>query len=158
MSYLEPERCMELLRETVAEIAETMLFIEIVPGEAMPAAAVDPSGYRAIIGYSGAIEGSLQVSGSKSSVLKLASSLLGEVRDEMDAEMRDAFGELGNLIAGGVQSRLDAEVGVINMSPPSLLDMQTTSQELEPAHACVSHRFVLDGESFFVEIFYDSAR
>ncbi len=153
MSHLDLERCIEVLREAVSEIAETMLFIEIGQGEAKHERADLSAEYSAVIGYSEAIQGSLHLSGSKSAVLKLASALLGEDRGDMDADMKDAFGEMANMVAGGVQSRLEAELGAIQMSPPVIISGQYSHDTVGLSVKCLSHLFDLEGETFCIEIF-----
>ena len=158
MSQLNPERCIEVLREAVTEIAETMLFVDIGQGEVNHNCAEITPEYSAVIGYGEAIQGSLHIFGPKSAVLKLSSALLGEVRDEMDAEMCDAFGEMANLVAGGVQGRLEGELGAISLSPPEIISNQSVHRRGEGSRSCISHPFYLEGEGFFIEIFFEGSQ
>ncbi|MBF0588432.1 MAG: chemotaxis protein CheX [Magnetococcales bacterium] len=147
-----------VLQEAVQEIAETMLFIEVVPGETANQCAALPDACCAVIGYSGALTGQMRLGGTKAAALKLGGALLGEERDELDADMKDAFAEMGNMIAGGVQTRLEAEMGAIQISPPEVVESDGEHLHCNKDMACVSHLFEMDGVTFFAEIFYvDSA-
>ncbi len=151
-----PQRFITVLQEAVQEIAETMLFMEVTQGAHSTSCADLPEEYCAVIAYSGAVEGSLRLGGPKSAALKLGGALLGEERDEMDADMMDAFGEMGNMIAGGVQTRLEAEWGAIQISPPEVRESDGTHVQCDHALSCVSHLFELEGVPFFAEIFYQA--
>lgn len=142
------------VREAIQEIAETMLFVEIAPGKADHERCTLGADVSAVIGYSGAIKGSLRLAGPMPSVLKLAGALLGEERDSLDKEMEDAFSEMANMIAGGVQSRLESTVGTIRMSPPVVISGRSHQVSSDRSFNCASHQFELDNEPFFTEIYY----
>lgn len=145
---------LQAVRDAIQEIAETMLFVEIAPGPAGSDRCTMGADVSAVIGYSGAIKGSLRLAGPMPSVLKLASALLGEERDSLDKEMEDGFSEMANMIAGGVQSRLEATVGTIRMSPPVVISGRNHQVSSDRSFHCASHQFELDGEPFFTEIYY----
>ena len=155
MKKMEPERFIEVLRESLQEIAETMLFVEITPG----AASLDSAGlavdFSAVVGYSDALRGSTRLGAPRDAALKLASTLLGEEREEMDVEMHDAFAELANMIAGGVQTRLEDTLGSIRMSPPVVIAGRNHLTSGDHSFKCVHANFEMDGLPFFAEIFYD---
>jgi chemotaxis protein CheX len=154
VTQLNLKRCTEVLCESIAEIAETMLFAQVAPGEVAEERVNTEPDYSAAISYSGGIEGGLHLSGSKAAVLKLAAALLGEAREEMDADMCDALGEMANMVAGGVQGRLEGELGTISLSPPEVFAPQSEGRAMDASLACLGHQFALEGETFLVEIFF----
>lgn len=151
------DKCIEALREAIQEIAETMLFVEILPVEATKTRSTHSADVSAVIGYSSALKGSMRLAGPEPSVRKLAGALLGEERDMMDKEMEDAFSEMANMIAGGVQTRLEG-LGLFNghirMSPPVIISGQNHQVSSDRSFRCASHTFEMEGESFFAEIYY----
>ncbi|MGN7611297.1 chemotaxis protein CheX [Magnetococcales bacterium HHB-1] len=152
------EKLVQSLRETVQEIAETMLFIEITPKEQMMERCSLSGDASAVVGYSGAIKGSLRLCGPLAAVLKLGGALLGEDRDSMDMEMTDAFSEMGNMIAGGVQSRLEGDLGRIRLSPPVIISGTDHQVSSDHSFACISQVFELEGETFFAEVFFSETK
>ncbi|MBF0159425.1 MAG: chemotaxis protein CheX [Magnetococcales bacterium] len=144
------------LQQAVAEIASTALAVEVTAGSYEPQRSQLTSDYTAVISYSGALDGSFCLSGSLAAVALLASALLAEEspRDAMDAEMQDAFSELCNMMAGGVQSRLEATLGTIHMSTPVLIAGPNHQIFGDPSSSCLNHQFTIAGQLFFVEIFY----
>ena len=53
-----------------------------------------------IIGMTGSARGSLALSFSANSILKIVSNMLGENYKEINGEVRDAVGEITNMISG----------------------------------------------------------
>lgn len=149
-----PDRLVAALRESVQEIAETMLFVEISPGASTRDHCRIAADSSAVIGYSGALTGGMRLGGSSSSVLKLASTLLGEERDTLDNDMEDAFMELANMIAGGVQTRIEGDMGTISITPPVMVSGSGQKVINEENLDCVHQEFDLDGEAFFTELYY----
>jgi len=64
----------------------------------------------AIIGITGATSGSMALVFTEKCIKEIASSLLGEVLTQLNHEVRDAVGELTNMICGDARRRL-AEQG-----------------------------------------------
>jgi len=54
-----------------------------------------------IIGLTGAARGSLALSFSKGCILKIVSNMLGEEINEINGDIKDAVGELTNMVSGG---------------------------------------------------------
>ncbi|MBF0426118.1 MAG: chemotaxis protein CheX [Magnetococcales bacterium] len=143
------------LKEAVQELAETMLFKEITPGDGQHAPLDQPVDFSAVVSYSGALQGSLCLSGPEKSVLALASSLIGEEKPCMDPDLEDSFSEICNIIGGGVQTRMEPGLGSISMSPPVVVSGHNHLVVARDAcYACVSQLFSMDGKPFFTEIFY----
>ncbi|MBF0176848.1 MAG: chemotaxis protein CheX [Magnetococcales bacterium] len=143
------------LKEAVQELAETMLSREIIPGDGQFSPLEQPVDFSAVVSYSGAIQGSLCLSGPAKSVLALASTLIGEERPYMDPDLEDSFSEICNIIGGGVQTRMEPTLGSISMSPPVVVSGHNHAVVArDEQHACVSQLFSMDGQTFFTEIFY----
>ncbi|MBF0124434.1 MAG: chemotaxis protein CheX [Magnetococcales bacterium] len=144
------------LRQAVEEIASTALALVITAGDSALQRSQLTSDYTAVISYSGAMDGSFCLSGGLAAVTVLSSALLAEEspRAIMDAEMQDAFSELCNMMAGGVQSRLEATLGSIQMSTPVLIAGANHQIFGDPNSICLNQQFTVADHLFFVEIFY----
>ncbi|NGZ26566.1 MAG: hypothetical protein G8345_06730 [Magnetococcales bacterium] len=152
------DKFLQAIRDAIQEIAETMLFVEIIPGESEHARCSLGADVSAVIGYSSSLKGSMRLAGPQKTVLKLAAALLGEERDVLDKEMEDAFSELANMIAGGVQTRVEGELGMIRMSPPVVISGKNHQVSSDRSFICVSHQFDLDGDPFFTELYYSQEK
>jgi chemotaxis protein CheX len=91
-------------------VLETMARVKPKPGQPFlkknEAALGDVS---AIIGITGAARGSMALTFSESAIKSIAGSLLGVHFTEVDDELRDAVGELTNMICGDARRRLSEE-------------------------------------------------
>ncbi|MEG3638962.1 chemotaxis protein CheX [Magnetococcus sp. PR-3] len=149
------ERFLGALREAVQEIAETMLFTEVQQGEWRKGNSPLTVAYSAVLGYSESLKGSFALSAPEGGAIALAGALLGEEREQMDDEMEDAFCEMANMMAGGMQSRLEAQLGPVKLSTPVVIQGEGHKVRSEKHYACVSQDFILNGLAFCVHIFYD---
>ncbi|MBF0157344.1 MAG: chemotaxis protein CheX [Magnetococcales bacterium] len=150
-----PDRLLAALREAVQEIAETMLFMEIVPsGQGEGPCPLESVFGSAIVGFSGGIEGSLRLAGPLPSILKLAGALAGEEREALDPELEDAFSELANMVAGGVQTRLETTLGSIAITPPVFISGEGHQVESKPGFTRVFQSFQLDENPLFAEVLF----
>jgi len=97
--------------EATMSVLKTMAFLEPIPGNPYikkgGAASGDISG---IVGITGEAEGSLCLSFSKGCILFIISKMLGEEQKEINEEVKDAVGELTNMISGDSRRRLQ-EIG-----------------------------------------------
>jgi chemotaxis protein CheX len=97
--------------EATVSVLKTMAFLEPIPGNPYikkgGAASGDISG---IVGITGEAEGSLCLSFSKACILFIISKMLGEEQKEINEEVKDAVGELTNMISGDSRRRLQ-EIG-----------------------------------------------
>ena len=66
----------------------------------------------AIIGITGAAQGSMALIFTEQCITEIASALMGEVFTELNNDVRDAVGELTNMICGDARRRL-AEGGIV---------------------------------------------
>ncbi len=93
--------------EATMSVLKTMAFLEPIPGNPYikkgGAASGDISG---IVGITGEAEGSLCLSFSKECILFIIGKMLGEEQKEINEDVKDAVGELTNMISGDSRRRL----------------------------------------------------
>lgn len=142
------------MREAVQEIAETMMFVEVATCEAQLSHFSLPVDFIATIAFGEGLHGGLCLAAPEKTAIRLSAALLAEDRQEMDAELYDAFGELSNMIAGGVQVRVEALLGTISMAPPVIMAGTNLKTFYDTSFTCVSQCFSLDGLSFVTEVFF----
>ena len=93
-------------------VLQTMAFTEPKVGKPFlkgktPLSQSDVTG---IVGLTGVINGSLAVSFSDAAILQVVSNMFGEAIKEINDEVRDAVGEISNMISGDAR-RILAEKG-----------------------------------------------
>lgn len=98
----EPDRKLEELAtnldRAVDEVFRTMLGVECqAAGEA---AAAEGGSISAVIGLAGALSGSLVLQSGELAARRMAGRMMGAEPEEVDAMVRDGFGEIANMLAG----------------------------------------------------------
>lgn len=143
--------------KVVKEIFATMVFLEPVQGKPVnrtkdsnhiPPGKKDISG---IIGLGGTLTASIIVHFEKESALKITSSMLGTPYTQIDGEVKDAVGEISNMIAGGVKVEL-AKTGIdLDQSLPIVVSGSDFDTNCLNGDNSVLVPFTIEGSSLFVE-------
>jgi len=95
--------------EGTVEVLKTMAFIEPRPGKPYLKTGNNAQGdITGIIGLTGKVKGSLALSFSEACILKIVSNMLGEDKVKIDHEIKDAVGEITNMVSGVARKKLEA--------------------------------------------------
>ena len=115
----------ETLLDAAKEVFETMIFMSITEKEDQETEIVGDT-YLGTISFKGDIQGSLGVTFEESAAKAVAASMLCLEPDEAvsDEDLADAVGEVANMVMGGVKSRLQDEIGSIEISIPTVISGQ----------------------------------
>lgn len=109
-----------------------------------------------IIGFTGAKQGSVVVSFTKECALKVVSSMMKQEYTELNDEVRDAVGEITNMISGDARRHL----ADINLKFEAGIPTVITGNGHEISHTsngpCIVIPFKCDGLAFFVEASFES--
>ncbi|MBF0293293.1 MAG: chemotaxis protein CheX [Nitrospinae bacterium] len=109
-----------------------------------------------IIGLTGASKGAIVLSFSTGAVCKIVGSMLGETYTEINSDIKDAVGELTNMISGDARRRL-AEIGaVFEAGIPTIITGSGHEVESVTKGAVIAMPFTVDGHVFVVEASFDS--
>ena len=105
MSSLE-----KYITEATLEVFATMIFIEITPGPPMNGQddAID-SNLTSMIGLAGDLQGVLSVHCPVKAAKGITGAMLGMDVGEIDEDVKDAIGEIANMVAGGLKTSLLSE-------------------------------------------------
>ena len=142
------------MSETTRELFASMIGLRAVEGPLidLPHTAAGME-IVAFVGLSGTSAGMLGVYASGALARQIAGGLLGEEPAELDDEVRDAFGEVANIIAGNVAIALGDVGQTIQLSLPSVIVgkflVTTIVNTVPPRRA---KKFSVDGEDFYVEL------
>ena len=95
--------------EATIDVLKTMAFVEPSPGKPYlkkdDLAKGDVSG---IIGFTGAATGSMALSFSEGCILKIVSNMLGEEIKEINGDIKDAVGEITNMVSGAARKKVES--------------------------------------------------
>ena len=93
------------ITDAALEVFATMIFIDISPGAVLSDKddAVD-SNLTSMIGLAGELRGVLAVHCSEKAAKGITGAMLGMEIEEMDEDVKDAIGEITNMVAGGLKT------------------------------------------------------
>jgi len=105
-----------------------------------------------IIGLTGSATGSLAVSFSESAIIKIVSNMLGENIKSMDSDIKDAVGEITNMISGVARKNLEADGFYIQAAIPTVVSGKNHSIAHVMGGPSLIIPFEIDDGSFVVDV------
>jgi len=96
--------------EGTLHVLKTMAMVEPKAGKPYLNTGMHAKGdVSGIIGLTGAASGSLALSFTEKCIFKIVSNMLGENHKEINADVRDAVGEITNMISGVARKNLESQ-------------------------------------------------
>src|SRR5574337_675300 len=110
------------ITEATKTLFETMIMMDLKYDEA---SLVDDTQIKTdvigMVSFTGKYHGVIALFCSKSFALKVASTMLMTELTEFASEVKDAIGEVANMIAGNVKTKLTAQYGEMHLSIPIVI-------------------------------------
>ena len=97
----------------------------------------------------------MALSFSKAAILHLVSSMFGESFTELNTEIRDAVGELSNMICGDARGALDEQGCAISAAVPTVImgsNMKVSHQTKKPS---IVIPFTIGDGQFYVDVCFE---
>jgi len=118
------EGLQEALFQSTSAVFSTMAHMPIVKID--PETIAVQSGMSAIVGFGGRLQGFVAVHLPAAAACQVATNMLGMEVHEMDDVVRDAIGEIGNMMAGGFKKTMSETFGLspIQISIPTVVNGQ----------------------------------
>ena len=112
----------EKIVEVTKEIFETMIMVDVTPGEALSEHVSQfKSSLSAMVGFAGFKQGNLALHLPEAVAKGLTGDFLGMEVDEINEDVQDAMGELANMLAGSMKPFISEEGGKVDLSLPSVV-------------------------------------
>jgi len=139
--------------EATVSVLEKMASLEAIPGRPFlkkdSSASGDVSG---IVGITGEAEGSLCITFSRGCILYTISRMLGEEQKEINEDVKDAVGELTNMISGDSRRRMQGIGHTFQGSIPSVVSGPGHEVKHITKGPILSIPFGTQGGNFVVEV------
>ena len=139
--------------EGTISVLKTMAFVE--PRAGKPYLKMDSlakGDISGIIGLTGSATGSLAVSFSEAAILKIVSNMLGENIKSMDGNIKDAVGEITNMISGVARKNLEADGFYIQAAIPTVVSGKNHSIAHVMGGPSLIIPFEIDDGSFVIDV------
>jgi len=108
--------------EGTITIMKTMAFAEPRVGKPyLKVGTIAKGDISGIIGLTGSVTGSMALSFSEGAILKIVSNMLGEDFKSVNNNIKDAVGEITNMISGVARKKLEAEGFYIQAGIPTVI-------------------------------------
>ncbi len=105
-----------------SNVLKTMAFIDLIPGKpTLKKDAVVVGDISGIIGLTGEVRGSLSVTFSLTLIKEIMSNMLGETINEITEDVKDAVGEMTNMICGDARRALQQEGLKLSAAIPTIV-------------------------------------
>ena len=139
--------------EATIDVLKTMAFVEPRPGKPYlkkdDLAKGDVSG---IIGFTGAATGSMALSFSEGCILKIVSNMLGEEIKEINGDIKDAVGEITNMVSGAARKKVESLGLSISAAIPTVVAGKGHSVSHIMGGPSIIIPFEIDQGSFVVDV------
>jgi chemotaxis protein CheX len=139
--------------DSTQEIFSSMIMLDVTPGE--PFIRNNDrlvNSISGIIGLAGSTRGMLAIHMANDAALAITTAFLGMDVKKIDDDVRDAIGELANMLAGSIKSILDPAGSDIKLSMPSAIYGEDYSVDCLAGVQTVTVPFAFDGLDFLVEL------
>jgi len=139
--------------EGTVNVLKTMAFVE--PRAGKPYVKMDSlarGDISGVIGLTGSATGSLALSFSEKAIIKIVSNMLGENVKEMNSDIKDAVGEITNMISGAARKNLEAEGFYIQAAIPTVVTGKNHSIAHVKGGPSLIIPFEIDQGSFVVDV------
>jgi chemotaxis protein CheX len=114
---------LESINQSTLQVFSTMLGVELPPGESVDASGVTDIHCEvvALIGIAGAWAGAGSISCSAETACRVCAHMLMTEAPSVNEDVLDAVAELTNMIVGNVKTELEARVGPLGLSIPTVV-------------------------------------
>ena len=139
--------------EATVNVLKTMAFTEVTAGKPFLKDGKEAHGdITGIISFSGDATGSLSITFTEECIVKIVSSMFGEQVEGINEEVRDAVGELTNMISGDARRKLQQHGYAIRAAIPSVVSGKNHVIKHIHQGPCIALPFKTGGGDFTVEI------
>ncbi len=159
---MDEKQIREMLKETTELIFDSMVFIKVKGKEPDADMIKIPTQLTAMVGFAGVYMGLAAIHVTQTFARRVAAAMTGMEEKKLTAEdVRDALGEIANMIAGRFKSQLSIRLQltdqVFEQSVPSVIsgeDFETHAVTDAPSYLMA---FDTDNDKFYVEMAMKSA-
>jgi len=138
---------------TVEEIFATMLGSSCSAVEEMPVEEAET--ITAVVGFGGLLSGACVFRSGGSTALAIAARLTGMEFAEMDDTVKDAIGELCNMLAGAWKGRIPELSAHCGLSIPAVITGSNYRIHVQAPEFRLDHNYRFDDATFSVTIICD---
>jgi chemotaxis protein CheX len=139
----------------VREIFEFMIGMDLtVHADSSPLPKYHQHSVSGVVGFSGPIRGMVAIHFPEQVALAVTSALLGTEETTITEDVRDAMGEVANMVAGGIKTVATEQGMELDLSIPTTVCGERYAVGGFPSATRTAAEFSIQDGNFFVEIRY----
>ena len=142
------------LDQDVHEIFSTMVGVELPPSHTTVTVTKFRDCVTAMIGFAGSYNGMISINTPQKLALVIASQMLGMEITECDDDVRDALGEIANMIGGSFKHHFIKDGHEVRLSTPSV--MSGDEYVMNAAPDTLTLMFEHTAENFLVSVYLEA--
>lgn len=108
-----------------------------------------------VIGLTGETSGTVSVSFTETAILSIVSKMFGEKMEELNGEIQDAVGEIGNMISGQARQKLEGMGRSLKAAIPTVVMGKNHSITHITRHPIIAIPFNTDKGDFTIEVCFE---
>jgi len=139
----------QALIDSVKDCFKTTLNIDLIDNDKINLPTVE-RGIICSIGFAGKLEGSLSAVIVDTFACKVVGLMLGMEFPELTSDVKDGFGEMGNIMAGGLKTRVSGAGFDFNISIPTIIVGEDLNISVPPYTVQILRHFQSDDIAFDV--------
>lgn len=117
-----------------------------------------PESVTAVVGFGGLLSGACVFRSDTATALRIAGRMTGMEFTELDDTVKDAYGEICNMLAGAWKGRVPNLAGHCGLSVPAVISGRDYDIHVQAPEFRVQHFYRLDTEYFDVTIICDGLK
>lgn len=141
------------LDASVEEVFRLMLGLQCRP-ESGPEEC-EPDSVTAVVGFGGLLSGACVLSTGRSVALKIAGHMAGMTFEEIDDTVKDAIGEICNMLAGAWKGKMPELAANCGLSVPAVITGRDYRLHVQAPEFQLNHRYRFGDSRFSVTIVCD---
>lgn len=116
----------------------------------------EPETVSAVIGLAGAMSGTCVLRSSEGAARRMAGALTGTTFDSVDATVRDAIGEVCNMIAGAWKGKVPALASACMLSTPTVVTGTNYQLHIQRPDSRVERHYRFEDLTFSFTLVYEA--
>jgi len=145
------------LDRSVEEVFHLMLTVDCRRDWAMPAA-VEPETVTAVVGFGGVLSGACIFRTSASAACEMAGLMTGTKFEEVDDTVKDALGEICNMLAGAWKGKVPELASHCGLSVPAVITGRDYTLRVQAPEFQLNHIYCFGERKFELTIVCDGLK
>lgn len=143
--------------ESTLHVLHTMAFTEANPGKLyLKKGEIAKGDVTSIIGLTGDVKGTISVSFTQKCILAIVTKMFGEPMEELNNEVKDAVGEIANMISGQARQKLEGiDLNLRAAIPTVIMGKNHTISHITD-QKIVAIPFMTENGDFTIEVCFES--